>query len=139
MPDIKCPACGSEVSKLWESVGGINGGSWFTGLYSCPKCWQFKASGTEREGIRRVVQWHPCCPYHGADPVILTLSESQDLCVRDMEWTCTACGRKMAVVDKQIQTIWKPYAAMFLDMAPASEAALRDNSAGLELGGLPHD
>jgi Zn ribbon nucleic-acid-binding protein len=28
---------------------------------------------------------------------------------------CVKCGRRMAVVDKQIQTVWKPYYPIILD------------------------
>ena len=81
----RCPICSTLTEEIWESVGGINGGSWWTGRYSCPHCGQFRASGTERDGIRRVVQWSPGCPVHGCDPVYLV---STDNAGDDDEWCC---------------------------------------------------
>lgn len=134
MSEAKCPACGSEARKLWEAVGGINGGTWFTGLYACPDCWHFKATGTNRNGVRRVVQWHPACPHHGADPVMVTMAGSHDFATHDTEWTCSACGRKFAVVDGKITTIWKPYQPIF----PEHPVNLVERVMQ-RIGGLPHD
>lgn len=128
--ETRCPACGSEVEKLWEHVRECNGGSLFTGLYRCPRCWQFRATGIERKGLRKTLQWQPACPNHGADPVMVTEAESHDFATRDTEWTCLECGRRMAVVDKQIQTVWKPYQPIFPDLVgPVMQ----------RIGGLPHD
>lgn len=132
MDELKCPVCNKEALSVWESVGGINGGAWFTGLFSCRECGHFKASGTIRDGRRKVVQWHPACPLHGTDPVHVVMAESHDFMTHDTEWACSVCSRRMAVVDGKLETIWQPYRPMWLEQSVVDEAMQK-------LGGLPHD
>lgn len=127
-----CPVCDSIAYPTWESRGAVNGGHWFVGLYTCKECGHFKASGTIRDGKRKVVQWHPACPLHGTDPVHLTMAESHDFMTHDTEWTCSACHRRMAVVDGKLVTTWQPYQPVWLEQSVVDAAMQR-------IGGLPHD
>lgn len=128
----RCPTCSSLTEKVWESVGGINGGSWWTGVYKCEHCGTIRASGTERDGVRRVVQWSPGCPKHGTEPVYLvTLDEQKG----EVEWVCSTCHRRMRVEDDKLIVTWTPrpaYQPVFLDTSRVDQAIER-------LGGLPHD
>lgn len=125
----RCPCCNSLVEKVWESIGGINGGSWWTGNFSCKHCGLFHASGTERDNVRIIVQWTPGCPVHGTDPVHLV---DLDNAGNDYEWCCSECHRRLKNIDGRIKTTWQPYQPQFLTQEMVEEAMKR-------LGGLPHD
>jgi len=125
---MRCPICSSKAQQIWESTGGVNGGCWFTGLYSCPECGHFKASGTIRKGERRLIQWHPGCPTHGTDPVHLANTDEG----HDTEWVCSSCARRMTVSGGKLITTWQPFQPCRLEPSGVDEAMRR-------LGGLPHD
>lgn len=124
MSEIRCPVCSSKAGDVWESQGGINGGCWFTGLWSCPECGHFKASGTIRDGERRIVQWHPSCPLHGTDPVHVATCEQHDYMTHDTEWVCSVCSRRMAVQGSKLVTTWEPYQPVWLESSVV-DAAMR--------------
>lgn len=128
---MRCPVCNQESSKIWESVTGINGGQCFRGLYICHRCGHFKASGTERNGNRTLIQWHPCCPEHGHDTVLLARCDGWN----DTEWLCSACSRRMAIQDGRLVTTWKPRGRP----VPVVDASLLMVQERGRLGGLPHD
>lgn len=107
----RCPTCSTLVEKVWESIGGINGGSWWTGNFSCPHCGLFHASGTERDGIRTIVQWSPGCPTHGTEPVHLVDLDNRG---NDYEWCCSVCHRRLKNQGGKIVVTWKPYEPVFL-------------------------
>lgn len=129
---MRCPACSSKVAEVWESSGGINGGHWWVGLYSCANCGHLKIGGTERNGERTVVQWHPGCPIHGTDPVHVADCEHKNGIVYDAEWVCSACHRRFAVSGGKLVILWKPYDPVWLEPSVVDAAIDR-------LGGLPHD
>lgn len=123
-----CPVCGSgHIKTDWEATDD-NQNWWYTGHYVCLKCLTiYRASGSIRMGEPVVHAWHPACSRHGTDAVVVSEQDNQ-------HFYCVKCGRRMAVVDKQIQTVWKPYQPIF----PEHPVNLVE-PVMQRIGGLPHD
>ena len=123
-----CPVCGSgHIKTDWEATDD-NQNWWWTGHYVCLSCLTvYRASGSIRMGEPVVHAWHPACSSHGTDAVVVSEQDNQ-------HFYCVKCGRRMAVVDKQIQTVWKPYQPIF----PEHPVNLVE-PVMQRIGGLPHD
>lgn len=89
----RCPVCSTRVETVWESSGNVKTSAWWTGLYTCSHCGFFKASGVGGNGTRRTVQWHPGCPKHGTDPVVM---------IAEGEWACMHCKNRMKIQGSKI-------------------------------------
>ena len=123
-----CPVCGGKHIRVdWECTDN-NQNWWWTGHYVCLLCLTvYRASGSIRMGEPVVHAWHPACSRHGTDAVVVSEQDNQ-------HFYCVKCGRRMAVVDKQIQTVWKPYQPIF----PEHPVNLVE-PVMQRIGGLPHD
>ena len=123
-----CPVCGGKHIRVdWECTDN-NQNWWWTGHYVCLLCLTvYRASGSIRMGEPVVHAWHPACSRHGTDAVVVSEQDNQ-------HFYCVKCGRRMAVVDKQIQTVWKPYQSIF----PEHPVNLVE-PVMQRIGGLPHD
>ena len=123
-----CPVCGGKHIRVdWECTDN-NQNWWWTGHYVCLLCLTvYRASGPIRMGEPIVHAWHPACSRHGTDAVVISEEDNR-------HFYCVKCGRRMAVVDKQIQTVWKPYQPIF----PEHPVNLVE-PVMQRIGGLPHD
>ena len=123
-----CPVCESRhIRTDWECTDDKKNW-WWTGHYVCLLCLTvYRASGSIRMGEPVVHAWHPACSSHGTDAVVVSEQDNQ-------HFYCVKCGRRMAVVDKQIQTVWKPYQPIF----PEHPVNLVE-PVMQRIGGLPHD
>lgn len=96
---MHCPICKVEMEKVWEARNHEN--TWFAGVYKCFNHGVIRASGSVLRDQDMVRAWHPACPKHGTERIMI-------LDQRESQFACAVCNRKIELRSGNLVTTWQP-------------------------------